>query len=42
MTTLRDGGHYATEVFGVKALMERVKRSFKNIETEWIDLINEV
>ena len=36
------GGHYATEVFGVKALMERVKRSFKNIETEWIDLINEV
>jgi len=37
------GGHYATEVIGVKALMEKVKEHFKDkVEVEFIDLWNEV
>lgn len=36
------GGHYATEVFGIKALMQEVKHQFPAIETVWLDLPNEV
>lgn len=36
------GGHYATEVFGVKALMEKVTEKFPSISTEWLDVYNEV
>lgn len=36
------GGHYATEVFGVKALMDKVKNQYPDIEIEWIELENEV
>jgi dinuclear metal center YbgI/SA1388 family protein len=36
------GGHYHTEMFGVKTLMEKVKNTFPTIATQWIDLINEV
>lgn len=36
------GGHYATEVFGVKALMEKVKNHFPQLEVVWIELSNEV
>lgn len=36
------GGHYATEVFGVKALMEKVLDKFSEINTEWLDIYNEV
>lgn len=36
------GGHYATEVFGIKSLMQEVKHQFPDIETAWLDLPNEV
>lgn len=36
------GGHYATEVFGVEALMEKIAKDFPEIETKWLDLYNEV
>lgn len=36
------GGHFATEVFGVKALMEKVAEKFPDVECGWIDLINDV
>ena len=37
------GGHYATETFGVKELMKKVKRKFENkVEVEYIELWNEV
>ena len=36
------GGHYATEVFGVKALMEKVKEQFPIVEVEFLDLPNEI
>lgn len=36
------GGHYATEVFGVKALMKKVEEKFPDIKTEWLDVYNEV
>ena len=36
------GGHYATEVFGVKALMEKVKTQFSAVEVVWLDIPNEV
>lgn len=36
------GGHYATEVFGVKALMEKVKDYFPNVEGKWLEVENEV
>lgn len=35
------GGHYATEVFGVKALMEKVKNHFPDVEVEWIEVYND-
>jgi len=36
------GGHYATEVFGVKALMEKIKKVFSQIVVEWIEFPNEI
>lgn len=36
------GGHYATEKFGLKALMEKVKDHFPNVEVDWLNVINEV
>ncbi|MFH1542916.1 MAG: Nif3-like dinuclear metal center hexameric protein [Patescibacteria group bacterium] len=37
------GGHYATETFGVKALMKKVKQKFKSrVDVEYIELWNEV
>lgn len=36
------GGHYATEEFGVKALMEKVKEKYPHISTEWLEVYNEV
>lgn len=36
------GGHYATEVFGIKALMKKVKEKFPQVEVEWLDAYNEV
>lgn len=36
------GGHYATEVFGVQALMEKVREKYPDLEVEWLDLINDI
>lgn len=36
------GGHYATEVLGVKALMRKVKEKFPQVSVEWLELYNEV
>lgn len=36
------GGHYATEVFGLGALQEKVKQKFSGVETVWLDLFNEI
>lgn len=36
------GGHYATEVFGVKALIKKLKEKFPEVEMEWIEVYNEV
>jgi dinuclear metal center YbgI/SA1388 family protein len=35
-------GHYATEVFGIKALMEKVSENFPDTDCEWIDLVNDI
>lgn len=36
-------GHYATEVFGIKALGEKLKKKFKNnLEIEFVDVPNEI
>jgi dinuclear metal center YbgI/SA1388 family protein len=36
------GGHYSTEVFGIKTFMEKVKNEFDSIDCEWIDLENDI
>lgn len=36
------GGHYHTEVFGVRALMEKTQQQFPDLKTVWLDLPNEV
>ncbi len=36
------GGHYNTEEFGVKALMEKVKEKFSEVSVEWLEVYNEV
>ncbi len=36
------GGHYATEVFGVKALMEKIKNKFPETIVEWLDISNDI
>lgn len=36
------GGHYATEVFGIKALMEKVKQQLIIVETVWLEIDNEI
>lgn len=36
------GGHYATEVFGLKALMDKVTEKFPALNTTWLKLPNEV
>ncbi len=36
------GGHYATEVFGVRALMEKVREKYPDLEVEWLDIINDI
>ncbi|MBI3379508.1 Nif3-like dinuclear metal center hexameric protein [Candidatus Gottesmanbacteria bacterium] len=36
------GGHYATEVFGVKALMKKVKEKFSEVSTVWLEIDNEI
>lgn len=36
------GGHYATEKFGVTALMSKLKRDLKDIEVAWLEVINDV
>ncbi len=36
------GGHYATEVFGLRALMDKVSAQFPDIDTKWLKLHNEV
>ena len=35
-------GHYATEKFGIQALMARVQAKFKDIDVVWLELLNEV
>ena len=36
------GGHYHTEMFGIKALMEKIKKDLPQISPVWLDLTNEV
>ncbi|MBI1869484.1 Nif3-like dinuclear metal center hexameric protein [Candidatus Gottesmanbacteria bacterium] len=36
------GGHYATETFGIKALMEKVKKEFTEVTVAFIDVPNEI
>lgn len=36
------GGHYATEVFGLRALMEKIKEKFPSIKLSWLKLTNEI
>lgn len=36
------GGHYSTETFGIKALMNNLMKKLSHEEVVWIDLINEV
>lgn len=36
------GGHYATEVFGVKALMEKTAQKFSDAKTVWLDVPNDI
>lgn len=36
------GGHYATEVFGLKALMDKVAEKFPEVNLEWLKLHNPV
>jgi dinuclear metal center YbgI/SA1388 family protein len=36
------GGHYNTEIFGIKALMDYVKSNFKGIDCSWLDLENDI
>jgi len=36
------GGHYHTECFGIKALMEYVAQKLPEVSTQWIDLPNEI
>ncbi|MCX6816798.1 MAG: Nif3-like dinuclear metal center hexameric protein [Candidatus Beckwithbacteria bacterium] len=37
------GGHYATEVFGVKELAKKIKENYQNkLEVEFIDIPNEI
>lgn len=36
------GGHYATEVFGLKALMEKVQEKFPQIEVKFLDVYNDI
>lgn len=36
------GGHYATEVFGIKALMEKVQHQFPQVKTAWLEVYNEI
>lgn len=36
------GGHYCTEVFGLKALMDKITDKFPLLETKWLPLHNEI
>lgn len=36
------GGHYATEVFGLKALMDKVTEKFPSIDVKWLKLTNAI
>ena len=36
------GGHYHTEIFGIEALVDKVKKQFSDVKTEWLDLDNQV
>ena len=36
------GGHYNTECFGIKALMEYVKKKLPDVHVAWLDLPNEI
>lgn len=36
------GGHYHTECFGIKALMEKVKVHFPEVVAEWLELSNDI
>lgn len=36
------GGHYATEVFGIKALMDKVVTQYPDTDAGWIDLVNDI
>ena len=36
------GGHYHTEMFGIKALMEKIKQDLLQVTPVWLDLENEV
>ncbi|OGG18845.1 hypothetical protein A3D78_02410 [Candidatus Gottesmanbacteria bacterium RIFCSPHIGHO2_02_FULL_39_14] len=36
------GGHYHTEMFGIKALLEKLKKDLPQITPLWLDLTNEV
>lgn len=36
------GGHYNTEVFGLRALMDKITEKFPSIETIWLKLNNEI
>ena len=36
------GGHYHTEMFGIKALMAKVKKDLPQITSVWLELDNEI
>lgn len=36
------GGHYHTEVFGVQALMEKVRQQFSDVKIVWLDVANDI
>lgn len=36
------GGHYCTEVFGLKALMDKITNNLPGAESEWLKLHNEI
>lgn len=36
------GGHYHTEVFGISALMNKIKQKYPDVTVKWLDIENEV
>lgn len=36
------GGHYATEKFGITALMKKIAKQFPDVKVEWLEVLNEI